>query len=83
MTYHARTRIALGNRIVQPGEKVSKTELKEANQSDADVHNLLKGGALTENFEKDGIHKDHLPVEGPAPTHADRDVRSSDGGTGA
>jgi hypothetical protein len=71
----ALTYVQLGEVRKNPGDKVTKTELKEAGQGEEEIKHLIKTGVLSED-DKAEINEAHreveLPVEG---------ISAKDGGT--
>jgi chitodextrinase len=70
----ALTYVQLGEVRKNPGDKVTKTELKEAGQTDEDVKHLIKTGVLSED-DKAEVHESHKEVE------VEGTVTDADGGT--
>lgn len=44
-----------------PGAKITKTQLREANQTEEDIQALVEGGSL--GNDDDPLHSDHAPVQ--------------------
>lgn len=51
----------------EPGEKITKAEMNDAQQTDDDIKALIDSGAISEDMDAD-IHPAHLPVDPNAPT---------------
>jgi hypothetical protein len=71
----ALTFIVLGEERFAPGDSITKTQLKDAGQTDEQVQQLIADGALGE--DSDELHPDHQPVETPEGT-----ITATDGGSG-
>lgn len=73
----ALTYVVLGDVKKNPGDTVTKAELKAAGQTEDDVKHLIKMGALSEDDKAD-INEAHKTVEPP------EGVKTvTDGGSGA
>lgn len=71
----ALTYVVLGDVRKSPGDKVTKTELKAAGQTEDDVKHLIKTGALSEDDKAD-VDEAHKIVESPEGV-----ITAKDGGT--
>lgn len=62
-----------------PGDKITKKELSDANQTDEDIQKLKAAGAIGD--DNADLHKDHQPIEVKGVDEA-LNVYASDEGTG-
>jgi hypothetical protein len=70
----ALTYIVLGDKRYEPGDSITRTDLKNAGQTEEQIRELVDGGALGE--ESDELHPDHMPIEVP------QMITANDGGSG-